>query len=127
MTTFFIAPFEPANWDTARSNLEIDPKVYKQQLQEEFPETEFYEISGVHLLEWSIPSASQGARIGGALHSDRQIVSLDTPVEKFFLWHRTVIPAKHRLFLFNESSTDSLELKSGTTLEDITRFIRGPT
>jgi hypothetical protein len=126
MTSFFIAPFKPAEWETAKSDLKIDPEVYRQQLQEAFPGTKFYKTSGDFLLRWGLPTSMQGAHIFGGLHGDGQIVSIDTPYEAFFLWHRTVVPAKYKLFLFNASSTDCIELKPGATLDDIKSFIRGP-
>ena len=61
----------------------------------------------------------------GALHADTQIVSFDTPYSDFFLWHRSVVPIEHDLYLFNDSSWESLKLDPDTTLDEIKKFVSG--
>jgi hypothetical protein len=126
MATYFITPYKPTEWETAHSDLQIDPAEYKHQIITHWPETEFYTPSGRVSLEWGIPESKGGARIHGGLHDDRQVISLDTPFEKFFLWHRSVIPNQYKLFIFHESTWESLELTGDTTLEDIQKYVDGP-
>lgn len=135
MTSFFIAPYEPTDdpekWEELKtaSNLKIDPVSYRQQLLQQFPHTKFFRTSDTLALQWSLYIETKEGDIVpssiAALHGDYQVVSLDTPCEEFFLWHRSVIPSEHALFLFNSSSWDSLELTSETTLEEIQRFVGG--
>ncbi|MBN1123046.1 MAG: hypothetical protein JXJ17_18370 [Anaerolineae bacterium] len=54
---------------------------------------------------------------------DKQTLTLDAPYEAFFLWHRSVIPVEYRLYLFHESSSDSMELKPATKLEDLHKYL----
>ena len=129
MTTFFIAPYEPQKWETAKSDLRIDPNWYRERLLEKWPEVLFFKTSpNVYLLNWELsispgPTGSVGG-IGG-LQTNQQIVSMSTPFEEFFLWHRQIIPGQYRLYLFNDSSWDSLELTADTTIEDIQQFVGG--
>jgi len=135
MTSFFIAPYEPTDdpsrWEALKtaSNLKIDPASYRQRLLDKWPHTKFFRTSDILALQWSLYiETKEGSIVPGpiaALHGDYQVVSLDTPYEEFFLWHRSVIPSMHALFLFNSSSWDSLELTSGITLEEIQRFVGG--
>ena len=133
MTSFFIAPYEPTDdpnkWEELKtaSNLKIDPVSYRQRLLEKWPYTKFFRTSDTLALQWSLYiETKEGVIVPGsvaALHGDYQVVSLDTPYEEFFLWHRSVIPSVHALFLFNSSSWDSLELTSETTLKETQRFV----
>lgn len=129
MSTFFVAAVVPANWKTASSDLRIDPKEYQARLLSQWPDTEFLS-SPTLLLEWSLFMRSEDGSstplgIGG-LHSDRQTVSMDTPVEEFFLWHRLVVPEMYRLYLFEGGNpTRFLELTAETTAEELGRFL-GP-
>ena len=131
MTTFFIAPYEPKEWKTSQSDLRINPDWYRARLLEKWPYVIFFDTSpNVYLLNWELsitqdPSGSVGG-IGG-LQTNQQIVSMSTPFEEYFLWHRQIIPGKYRLYLFNDSSWDSLELTADTTIEDIQDFLEGRT
>ena len=135
MTTFFIAPYEPsedpADWEDLRhrSDLSIDPEEYRQLLIERWPSTTFFQRSDISPLEWEIrveePDQSGAYGTIGMLHGDLQVVSVETPFEEFFLWHREIISNEHRLFLFNDSSYESLELTEQTTLREIQEFVGG--
>jgi hypothetical protein len=37
-TSFFVAPYEPDSWESAPSDLRIDPEQYRRQMQQEWPE-----------------------------------------------------------------------------------------
>jgi hypothetical protein len=127
MSTFFIAPYQPSEWESARSKLRIDPETYREKLLERWPETEFLDPSEGLLLEWSLYEMnSEGIRVPlglGALHADHQVLSMNTPVEEFFQWHRQIVEAEHRLYLFEGGSAKNVELKQGLTLEEIEDFV----
>ena len=118
---FFVAPYKPTEWEKASIDLEIDPTVYREHLQNKWPSIVFYEAESGTLLAWGILGSGNN-RIYGALQDNHQIIWLEFPLDEFFLWHRSVIPAKYPLFLFRSSSWDSIELTSETVLEDILRF-----
>ncbi len=122
MTAFYIAPFTPVNWETVNSNLKIDPVWYKKYLSNDWMGVKFYDDIKVWQLAWDIPVTISGSFVYGMLHNDLQIVSLDTPHEEFFLWHRNIISGNYELYLFNDSSPKFLELKLNTTIEDIKQF-----
>jgi hypothetical protein len=132
MTTFFVAPHRPEERESAMSeaaktpsNLRIDPDNYKVLLLERWPGIDIYRPPEYVLLEWIFPSTNEWAGPIGGLEPDQQTVVLDAPLEEFFLWQRTVIPANYRLFLFHEGSWDNLVLKLDTSLEELRRFING--
>ena len=131
MTTFFISPYDPKEWETAKSDLRIDPNWYRDLLLEKWPEVIFFETSpSVYLLNWELSiSQDPTGSVGGidGLQTNQQIVSMSTPFEEFFLWHRRIIPGLYRLYLFNDGSWDSLELKADTIIEDIRQFVGGRT
>jgi hypothetical protein len=133
MSTFFIAPYEPTDdpsrWEALKttSDLRIDPTWYREQLVRRWADIEFFEIPSPRPLHWSLYTKAEGGELipqgSGSLQANLQVISMGTPVEEFFLWHRSIIPRNYRLFLFNDSSWDSLELTPGTTIEEISRFI----
>jgi hypothetical protein len=125
MTTFFIAPFRPADWQVSKSDLRIDPDWYRQRLTEDWPGIEFRATAGPSSLEWDFLVTQEGARIFGMLDSGLQVVSTDTPYEEYFLWHRSAITDQYELYLFNDSSLDSLQLTTRTTIEELKRFCGG--
>jgi len=127
MTQFFIAPYQPTDdsslWEAlaTQSDLHINVAEYRKLLIQRWSAIEFLPTTAFSL-QWGIPVSTSGAHIYGALHTDKQVISIDTPFEEFFLWHRGVIPSKHKLFLFNDSAWNSIELTDHTTAEDIERF-----
>lgn len=127
MTAFYIAPYKPTDWESATSDLVIDPTSYKEKMLERWPESEFFSTSPELPLQWMISSFSEGDEMPphgiGSLHADMQIVSFDTPYSEFFLWHRSVIQSQHDLYLFNDSSLESLKLEPDTTFDEIEEFI----
>lgn len=133
MTTFIVAPFRPEERESTAveivrttSDLRIDPASYKALLMERWPGISVYSPPQYVLLEWVFPVTEEGAGLIGGLEYDQQTVFLDAPRDEFFLWHRSVVPGKYRLFLFHEGSWDTLELKVDTSLEETQRFIGGP-
>ena len=131
MTTFVMAPYKPSEWQSniSISDLRIDPAIYMEQLLKKWPNAQLLHTSANFPLQWILYTESGAhsldSRGVGSLHSNLQVVYLDTPYEEFFLWHRSVIPARYRLFLFNVSSLDSLEITSNMTMEDLRKFLGG--
>lgn len=129
MTTFLIAPYSPEVRDAmiikglrTPSDLQIDPAEYKALLLQKWSGIRI-DTSQYLLLWWFLPVTKEGAGIIGGLEEDQQTVFLDTPFDQFFFWHRSVIPAQHRLFLSYEGSWANLEVKSNTSLAEIQGFI----
>ncbi|MDH5606809.1 MAG: hypothetical protein OEY93_07970 [Anaerolineae bacterium] len=135
MTNFIITPYEPTDdpskWEALRtaSDLKINPAEYKRQLLRKWPDAEFFNVTKELPLQWCLDVKLKDSSVIpgaiGSLSSDLQTISIDTPNTDFFFWHRKVIPNKYKLFLFNTSAWDSLELTSSTTVEEIRKFIAG--
>lgn len=131
MTSFVIAPYKSRNGlsqipDLRPANdLRIEPTEYKRSLSERWPGVAFYDTPSYIPLSWGLLVSKNGARVFGVLDEDMQTVSLDTPYEEFFLWHRSVIPSHYALFLFNDSDFEDMELTSETTLEELKYFVGG--
>lgn len=122
MTAFYIAPYHPGNWTSAKSDLRIDPDWYKKCLSDNWIGIKFYSDEKSIPLAWDTPTAYSGVFVYGILHNNLQVVSLDAPFEEFFLWHRKIISNKYDLYLFNDSSPNKLKLISEITIEDIRMF-----
>lgn len=132
MTTFVVAPYRPEEHESmapevmrTTSDLKINPFEYQSLLLERWPGINVYHLPRYVLLEWVFPVTEGWSGPIGGLENDQQTVFIDTPFEEFFLWHRSVIPGKYRLFLSHEGSWDTLELKVDTTLEEIQSFVGG--
>ena len=124
MAMFYITPYQPLEWSEWEKTLEfskalrIDPDWYKEQLQKQWPNIEFYRpVSKTTVLLWSsadLPVSS--------LSSNLYTVVLDDPDTTFFVWHRNIIPSEYRLFVWNESDEeDIVELEPGVTEEELDR------
>lgn|SRR5690554_4269397 len=124
MTAFFIAPYEPLTWASTSSDLKIDPDWYKHQLLQSWPNIEFFQsATQYYVLSWRFPPTVKGAGVLAGLQENLQVVSMSAPFEAYILWHRSVISEKYALYLFNDSSTDSLELTSRLTVQDVKQFV----
>jgi hypothetical protein len=128
MTTFLITTRVPAQHEEAVGDLRIDPATYRAQLVERWPHTQFKEAPGFPL-QWILYTRSEeGVEVAqgiGKLHNDLQTVTVDTPYEEFFLWHREVVPPRQRLFLYDLSSMRSLELTVDITFQTVEEFCEG--
>lgn len=133
MATYFVAPFQPvrdpATWEELMhlSNLTIDVDSYKGQLVAQWPQTKIHPNVGGEILLWTLFEAeanSIACRGIGTIQSNRQIVTFDSPYVDFFLWHRTMIPQEHRLWLFKDTSWNNLEMRSDTLWEEIAQFFK---
>ncbi len=125
MSAFFILPFKPAEWETSKSDLQIDPERYRKQLEETWPKVEFSgNTPTYYVLFWGLPFQSEESIIYMGLQKNLQIVSMDEVHPEYILWHRKIIPAKYPLYLneLGQNPDDILELTGQTTFDDIVKF-----
>lgn len=122
MTAFYIVPFPPGNGKSPDSDLKIDSTWYKKHLLADWIGVKFYDDAQEASLAWDLPVTVKDPFIYGILHPDLQVVSLGTPYEDFFLWHRRIVPANYKLYLFNDSSLSSLELTLDTNFDEVRKF-----
>ena len=126
MAMYYITPYRPLEWSDWEKRLElsktlrIDPDWYKDQLQKQWPNIEFYDpISKISVLLWRSPDLPVSF-----LHSNLYTVVLDDPDTAFFVWHRSIIPNEYQLFVWNESGEeDVVELDTGMTEEEFDRYL----
>lgn len=126
MISFFILPFNPLYWETAKSDLAIETDWYRSMMQQKWPAAKIYTppAGSTYLLRWEINQDE--FNITGGLQRDHQTVSfqpgfkLNLPT--FVLWHREIIPEKFQLFLTWEGTWESMEIKSDTREQDIVAF-----
>lgn len=118
---FFVAPYKPSEWETIITDLYLDPSIYGEKMRLEWSDVVFYDPHAGTSLAWGLLGQNK-VRIHGALQDNNQVVWLDFPIIRFFLWHRSVIPDKYDLFIFRDSSWDSLKLTKESTYDDIRRF-----
>lgn len=136
--SYFITPYDPKAWkDPADTNpkptsdLRIDLEDFAGKLKEHWPGLLVEEEHPIENLHWTfpLPPEIEGyfAGAGGALYG-QQIISLtrdyDGVFQGFLLWYRAYVPATYRLWFFNSSSWDRLELTRDTSEADILGFRR---
>jgi hypothetical protein len=125
VTDFLITPHEPTGRQQGSSDLRIDPATYKEQMLENWPEAQFADTFS-KALQWILYTVSERGTLVphgiGSLHADLQTVIVDTPYERFFLWHRQFVSCHHRLFLYNTGTSEWIELTPDIALEDIEAF-----
>lgn len=130
--TTFLAPFEPptdpATWNRllAASDLTIDPVDYQAALQNDWPLIRFLHSPGASTPEWYLYEQKGKFVIPGGfgtLQTNRRIVTLEPPNIDFCLWHRSIIPAGYRLWLFTSASWNHLEIQPDTIRQDILQFL----
>ena len=131
-TIFFIGPYKPEGGEEQREDplgFKIDPSEYKKALEASWPQVTFFRTSEKFPLQWIIqikhPSGKGSLGTIGALHANLQVISCDTPLVEFFYWHRTYVPLDYKLYLFDDSSWESLELTPKTTEAEIQDFVTG--
>jgi len=124
---FFITPYKPTEWETSISDLKIDLPEFKQKFMEKWPNAELKSTPKGGLL-WSVPE-ERSAGFFGSIQTNLQIVSFGpgnwTTITDFIIWYREFVSSRHKLFLFNSSSWDSLKLTRRITKENIKKFVLG--
>jgi hypothetical protein len=122
---FVITPYQPSTWETASSDLRIDPVEFQKRLLEAWPDADV-KLSSKGRVRWTIPEKGSSG-FYGSLHPNHQIVTFNPgnwiTFKDFVLWYRRLVPDEYELHFFNTSSWDSLIITSSTTLDDIEEFI----
>ena len=135
-TIFFIAPYTRENWidafdsgqEVSNSDLQISPENYKQALSQRWPLTQFKQ-SDTLALGWILPSdRASFSGMRGHLYQNLQVVSFGGTYKALFvdfiLWHRAYVPAPQRLYIFNSSEEQSVEIKADANTDDIIDITR---
>ncbi|MCQ3929038.1 MAG: hypothetical protein DPW16_01145 [Chloroflexi bacterium] len=127
--TFWITFSNPAIERQQKIDFEIDPKIYRQEIEKKWPSTEFFEpTSNFILLYCQIPTAIDG-EVGTPIQLYGNSVALDPSLDSatFIIWHRQFVPSSYPLFLSVDMDPHYgvLELNEGTTVESINRFLFG--
>jgi len=136
--SFYVAPFTGRQWRKLGhspteqiGDLVINPDEYKNEMTKRWPTVEFQapaEVTVPHFaLQWKLPTSNpEYSGLKGYLYPNLQVVSFGFGPKgsflEFILWHRSFIPPKYKLYLFNSSSTNSLPIKQTTTGQDIIDF-----
>ncbi len=128
--SFFIGPFDPALWQygdpdpVPTTDFRINPGAYSNQLLGRWPHAKSYPGT---VGSWTLDEPNEpGTHI--MLHRDLLDVSFSPGANftDFILWHRHLVPSQYLLFLFKDSSWDSLKLHIDTTRHEIQHFTRIP-
>ncbi|MBI5927840.1 MAG: hypothetical protein HY862_00910 [Chloroflexi bacterium] len=124
---YFIAAGDPLDNSLEpideEKSLKLDAADYKNKLIERWPEIIFEETSYMELSA-VLPSLRRGGT-GATITLWKSIVSLriGETFYDFILWHRSHVPSKYRLFLYDEDPISSFEIYPYTTEADIRTFI----
>jgi hypothetical protein len=95
----------------------IDPEAYKKALVQRWGDHIEFRQSNHFPLSWHISEGSYMELSDNSVSFD-----LYDPFEDFVLWHRSIIPEEHCLYLCAEELADSLEVKNSTSSDEIRRF-----
>ena len=122
---FFITPYPALEWESARSDLEIVPDDFAESFLKKWPNAKLeFTVAGGIL--WQV-SEKEGVGFFGELQANKQIVSFEpgnwTTFFDFVIWYREYVAKQYRLFFFNSSSWDSLEITSQTMKREINEFL----
>src|SRR5262245_34373001 len=129
---WYITPYDPKHWedpeDTSEkptSDLYVDPEIFYHYVAEHQVEIVYY--TGSKTPTTYKVTSSDGFFVRINLYHKNQIFSLtNNPIPPFFnfiLLYRAFIPTTYRLYFFNSSSWESLELRLATTRQDIREFM----
>ncbi len=125
---YFIADGDPMDHSLdlvdEETSLKIDVADYKNKLMERWPEIIFEESSPMEL-KAMLPSSRRtgtGSRIALYYQSIASLSFGDTFYD-FILWHRSYVPSRYRLFLYDEDPDSSFEIHPHTTEADLRTFI----
>ncbi len=120
-----ITPYDPKEWETQTSSLQIDINHFEQEFLKKWNNGTITKIP-TGRLSWHVPEIGSSGFFG-SLHSNKQIVTFSLgnweTFPDFVLWYRAFIPTNYRLFFFNSSNWESLELTENTTREMVSKFI----
>ena len=123
----FLIPFQPDEWETAKSNLKIDPSELKNAILEKWPDTTIYPKNDLttELLLWSFNHKGGPGR-NMELLSGGQIVHLgiDAYLFEFIHWYRSFIPNKYRFYFTCACYHESyyLQIFESTTESDLEKY-----
>lgn len=115
---YLITPPEQTDWQINTSN-------FVNILLKQWPDTEIQKPTNpddYYALEWFTKVPGQGLKLDGALHQDRQGVSLDGYLEdcaRFAIWLRSQVPKTQKLVFYDQGYNSHIELQEGTTESEI--------
>jgi hypothetical protein len=98
----------------------IDLEAYKKALIQRWGKNIEFRESGLFPLSWTLMVEDAGSYMN--LSDNSVSFDLYDPFEDFVLWHRSIIPEEHRLYLCAEELAASLEVKTSTSGDEIRRF-----
>ena len=117
MTKYFVSPAEKSTtWSIAHSDFE-------RLLRQRWPHAKTIKGSDLdrfRALEWTVEAPS--GVVEGALNGDGQAIALDGAigdVARMALWFRSVVPSEQALIFYDEGYNADVELKEGTTVDDL--------
>lgn len=115
---YLITPTEATDWQINENDL-------IKNLHQYWLDSEIKPITNIddyHLIEWEINVPETGHRLDGALHRDRQGISLDGYIEdcaSFAIWFRLLVPEVQKLLFYDQAFNHNIELKSHTSRAEI--------
>jgi hypothetical protein len=98
---YLITPPEATDW-------KINPKSLRDDLEKSWSKIELKIVMNpddYYCLEWIITVPKTGQRIDGALHQDRQGISLDGYIQDcatFAVWFRSLVSPSQKLLFYDQ-------------------------
>lgn len=115
---YLITPPEPTDW-------KIDESELIRHLEKQWSGIEIRRVMNpedYYVLEWAIKVPGKGQRLDGALHRDRQGISLDgylADCAKFAVWFRSLVPQMQELVFYDQGYNGHVELQAQTRESEV--------
>lgn len=115
---YLITPPETTDWTLNESDFRV-------HLKKQWPEIEIRSVTNpndYYSLEWVIKVPTTGQRLDGALHRDRQGISLDGYLQDcaaFAIWFRSLVPQTQKLVFYDQGYNSHIELQTETIASHI--------
>jgi hypothetical protein len=115
---YLITPPETTDW-------QVNLDSFKDKLKKDWSNLSIKVINNLedyYCIEWMIDPPETQTRLDGALHRDKQGISLDGSLEdcaKFALWFRSFVPSYQKLIFYDQGYNSQIDLYSGVREGDI--------
>ncbi len=131
---YFITPYDPKDWqdDSYRGEVPqiftVDSELFSLELKKQWPSAEIQDAPSDSTMEiyWNLLPTDSIRGLDGRFQKDQQTLTIQGGIDhdliKFIMWYRQFIPAQYKLYLFDSSSFERLELTPEIVEDQIRKF-----
>ncbi len=118
---YLITPPSTTNW-------KINQTDFIESLKQHWSKIEINLINNAedfYSLEWIIKFPNKNQRLDGALHQDKQGISLDGDLKtcaNFAIWFRSLVPENQALLFYDQGYNFDIQLQKNTQILDFMKI-----